>query len=73
MAEILNPEAVGDPDWEPIVQLHEGMVAAFRRGGLLCDCGGMNGWHGRSCPHLPPDSDMVLDDEDPSDFDESRS
>ena len=73
MARILNPEAVGDPDWEPIVELDEGLVAGLMRAGMICGCGGMNGWHGRSCPNLPPDSDKVLDDDDPSASDEREA
>lgn len=64
MTEIVNPDSIGDPSQTPIVKLDEDMVVALKRAGLVCDCGGMNGWHGRRCPQLPPGSDRWFEDED---------
>lgn len=49
---VLNPEAIGDPDQTPVVQLSPGMVAALKAAGIVCECGGMNGFHDEGCEAL---------------------
>jgi hypothetical protein len=45
---VLNPEAIGDPDQTPIVQLPPAMVAFFER--TRCpECGYINQFHGEDC------------------------
>jgi hypothetical protein len=47
---ILNPEAVGDPDQTPIVQLPPSMAAYFER--TRCPvCELINHCHEEGCPH----------------------
>lgn len=46
---VLNPDAVGDPDWEPIVELSDELVTLLRP----CACGGVNGFHGPTCSDEP--------------------
>ncbi len=46
---IVNPEAVGDPDETPIVHIPADTVAAMKRLGMVCECGGMNGYHHPDC------------------------
>lgn len=52
MSYIENPEAVGDPDQTPIVQIPPDVVEAMRAAGIICGCGGMNGYHTDDCPGL---------------------
>lgn len=53
---VLNPEAVGDPDQTPIVQLPPELVAYFDR--TRCpECGQINHTHTDGCARvLPPES-----------------
>jgi hypothetical protein len=44
-SEILNPEAVGDPNQTPIVLLSTDLVALLNP----CQCGGVNGFHKPDC------------------------
>jgi hypothetical protein len=55
---IINPEAVGNPDQTPIVQLTRAQALSMR----LCEanaplrdgyCGGLNGYHADDCPDRP--------------------
>lgn len=46
---VINPEAVGDPDQTPVVDLGPDLVAAMKSAGIICECGGMNGFHDESC------------------------
>lgn len=46
---VVNPKAIGDPDETPIVQLDADTAAAWRAAGLVCECGGMNGYHRPDC------------------------
>ena len=50
---VINPEAIGDPDQTPVVQLDDDTVAALKRGGFICECGGMNGYHDVGCRAIP--------------------
>lgn len=53
-----NPEAIGDPDQTPVVNLGPDLAAAMRAAGLVCQCGGMNGWHHAACPRC--DGERIL-------------
>lgn len=46
---VVNPDAIGDPDQTPVVRLSDEFIGAMRRAGLVCACGGMNGYHDDEC------------------------
>jgi len=46
---VLNPEAIGDPDQTPVVQLPPAMVAHFERTRCV-DCQQINHTHAADCP-----------------------
>lgn len=45
---VLNPEAIGDPDRTPVVQLPPAMVAFFERT-RCAECGQINRTHAEGC------------------------
>jgi len=46
---VVNPEAIGDPEQTPIVAFAPEQVEAMMAAGIICRCGGMNGFHRPEC------------------------